>query len=371
LEMDKADVIVIGAGVVGLAVAARLSDKGKDVIAVEKHPTFGRETSSRNSEVIHSGIYYPKSSLKAKFCLEGKELLYEFCERYAVPHKKIGKLIVAVNSKEEKELESLIQQGHVNGVSDLILLNKEELRRAEPNIEAVAAIESPSTGIVDTHRLMKTLELQAKDCGTIFAYGCEAVGIEKSGEGYEVIILDADGERISLGAKVVVNSAGLYSDKIASMAGIDTEDSGYLIHYCKGEYFRVGGGKAKLLNKLIYPVPKKTNLGVHTVVDMQGELKLGPNAFYVEDLNYDVDASHAGAFHESVKGFLPFIDLDDLSPDTSGIRPKIQSEGDEFKDFVISNETGKGMPGFINLIGIESPGLTASLSIAKYIETMI
>lgn len=369
--MEKADVIVIGAGVIGLAVAAHLAEKGKDVITIEKYPTFGQETSSRNSEVIHSGIYYPKNSLKAKLCVEGKNLLYEFCDKYAVPYIVLGKLIVAQNAEEAKELERLFQQGHINGVTDLILHNKDGVRIIQPNIRATAAIESPSTGIIDTHRFMKTLELQGKDNGVIFAYNCEVVGIERGREGYDVIIRDADGERIKLASEIVVNSAGLYSDRIAHMSGIDIRECGYKIHYCKGEYFRVGGGKAKLIDKLIYPTPNEESLGIHTVSDMQGELKLGASSFYVDEVNYDVEPSHGLEFYESVKGFLPFIELEDLSPDMSGIRPKIQAEGEAVKDFIISNEADIGFPNFINLIGIESPGLTASLAIAKYIESMV
>lgn len=369
--MEETDIIIIGAGVIGLAIAACVSRKDRNVIVVEKNPTFGQEASSRNSEIIHSGIYYPPNSLKAKLCVEGRHLLYQFCEEQDIPYKRSGKLIVATNDKEAKELEALIDRGKKNAVENLSLLAKEQIKKIEPNIRAICAIHSPSTGIVDTHQFMKRLQYLAKDRKVIFAYNCEVIGIEEKTGGYQVDIRDADGEKLTLFTRILINSAGLNSERIARMAGMDIKKSGYELHYSKGEYFRVKANKSKLVNRLIYPTPKETFLGIHTVADIQGEMKLGPNAFYVEEIDYDVDPTHKYEFYESTKRFLPFIELDDLSPDVAGIRAKLQAPGEPVADFVISHEEEKGFPGLINIIGIESPGFTASLAIANYVGSMI
>lgn len=369
--MEKVDVVIVGAGVIGLAVACKLGKERKEVVVIERHKNFGQETSSRNSEVIHAGIYYSKDSLKARLCLEGNKLLYHLCERHNIPHKRLGKLIVATNEFEVKELEELITRGKNNGVEGLTLLTETQIKEMEPYVQAICAIHSPNTGIVDTHQLMRCLESLAKDKGVIFAYNCEIVGIERKQGGYEVNIRDADGQKLVLFTQVFINSAGLHSDEIAQMVGIDIEKAGYRLHYSKGEYFRVKESKSKLVKQLVYPTPKDSDLGIHTVTDLQGQLKLGPNAFYVDEVNYDVDILHLPEFYESSRKFLPFIELEDLNPDMAGIRPKLQRHQDSTEDFIISDEEPKGFPHFINLIGIDSPGLTASLAIAKYVNTMI
>ena len=369
--MEKADVIIIGAGVIGLAIAGEIGRKDKNVTVVERHPTFGQEISGRNSEVIHSGIYYPEGSLKARFCVEGKRFLCQLCKERNIPHKRLGKLIVATNNAEVENLEELISRGKNNGVEDLRLLTKSEIKKIEPNIRAICAIHSPSTGIIDTHQLMRYLEYLAKEKGVIFAYGCEVIGIQKKQEGYQIDICDVDGKKLTMLSPVLINSAGLQSDKTAQMAGIGIKKARYKLHYCKGEYFRVRGSKSGFINHLVYPTPGDISFGIHTVTDLQGQLKLGPNAFYVEEINYDVDPSHKPEFYESTKGFLPFIESDDLSPDMAGIRPKLQGSGQPVKDFVVSHEERREFPGLVNLIGIDSPGLTASLAIAKYVKSML
>ena len=218
---------------------------------------------------------------------------------------------------------------------------------------------------------MRCLEYLATDKGVIFAYNSEVMGIEKIKDGYKIIARDRGDDQIEIFSKVAINSAGLNSDKIAQAAGIDIEKSGYRLHYSKGEYFRVKAKKSSFIKRLIYPTPEEGSLGIHTVIDLKGELKLGPNAFYVDNVNYDVENSHAAEFYESAKRYLKFIEPDDLSPDISGIRPKLQAKGEPSRDFVISEEEEKGYPGLINLIGIESPGLTASLAIAEYVGNMI
>jgi len=371
MKMEKTDIVIIGAGVVGLAIANELADTEKSIIVIEKHETFGQEASSRNSEIIHAGIYYPKESLRTKLCVEGKALLYEFCKKHNIPHKKLGKLIVATNHEEVQELDMLMNRGHDNGVDDLVYMNQDEIEAIEPNVEGLGAIESPSTGIVDSHQLMKVLENLAKEKGVIFAYGCEAAGISKNNNGFDIKVIDADGEGLNISSACLINSAGLYSDRIAQMAGIDINEHGYKLHYNKGEYFRVSAEKAKLARKLIYPTPRKYSLGIHTVMDLQGQMKLGPSTFYVDEINYDVDSDNRYVFYEYVKDFLPFIEKEDLLPDVAGIRAKLQAEGEASKDFIISDEKDKGLAGLINLIGIETPGLTSSLSIAKYVAGMI
>jgi len=362
--MENFDVTVIGAGVVGLAICATCpSCKG---LVVEQHEGFGKETSSRNSEVIHAGIYYPTDSLKARMCIEGKYMLYELCKENNINYKNTGKIIVATNKEEESDLEGLYKQGLINGVNDLKIINKKEIKKMEPNINALSGIYSPSTGIVDTHNVMKCYEAKSKQNGFTFAYGCKLVRVEKQDSGFRIAVLDVDGESYEFMTKILVNSAGLESDKVAEMVGIKD----YKIHYCKGEYFRVGGGKNKYINRLIYPHPTETSLGIHTVIDLQGEIKLGPNAFYVDRIDYDVDNNNAQSMYESVKTYLPFIESDDLSPDMSGIRPKLQAPGEHVRDFVIEHEKDRGLYGFINLIGIESPGFTSAPAIAKYVTNM-
>ncbi|MCM8798924.1 MAG: NAD(P)/FAD-dependent oxidoreductase, partial [Candidatus Omnitrophica bacterium] len=304
--METVEITIIGAGVVGLAVGYELSQGCKDIFIVEKNPSFGQETSSRNSEVIHSGIYYPKDSLKAKTCLEGKYLLYRFCLNYNIPHKKIGKLIVANKVEEEKKLYELFQQGLDNGVEDLRLINEKEIKTLEPNIKARLAIFSGSTGIIDSHTLMKILLEKFKSQGGEIVYNSEVVGIDKQKEGFVLQVRDNKGERFNFLSKIVINSAGLNSDKVARMAGIDRED--YRLKYCKGDYFRVSSKKASLIKHLIYPVPKQTGLGIHATLGLAGSLRLGPDDEYVREINYAIDERKKKIFYESVRSFLPFLE---------------------------------------------------------------
>lgn len=369
--MEEVKITIIGAGVVGLAIAAEIAEESKGILVIERHKNFGQETSSRNSEVIHSGIYYPKDSLKAKLCLEGKHLLYELCTRHQIPHQRIGKLIVAVNDKEIRDLEALLDRGRENGLDDLQILSKQEVKEIEPHINARAAIWSPSTGIIDTHSLMKCLETIAKSKGVDFVYGCQVESIEKRPYEYKVGVRDTDGERFSFLSRIVINSAGLYADKVAALAGVDIDAAGYRLYYCKGEYFSLGAGKHNLIRHLIYPLPGHTSLGIHAVLDLQGRVKLGPNAFYVDKIDYQVEEAHKREFFESIVFILPFVEEGDLAVDMAGIRPKLQGPDDPVKDFVISHETGLGLPGLINLVGIESPGLTASAAIARYVKSLL
>jgi len=363
--MEKVEITIVGAGVVGLAIGYELSKEFKDIFILEKNPSFGQEISSRNSEVIHAGIYYPKDSLKTKTCIEGKRLLYEFCAQKGIPHKKMGKLIVATNDEEIKELERLFLQGLENGVSDLRLLSQREIKDFEPEVKALRAIYSPSSGIIDSHSLMKNLLNEFKDRGGEIVYNTELVGIEKVKDGFLLTVV-GDKERFKFFTHYLINSAGLNSDKVAEMAGLKKEE--YKLKYCKGEYFRVSSKKKGRIRHLIYPVPKRESLGIHATLDLTGGLRLGPDDEYVEKIDYSVSEGKKRIFYESVRNFLPFIEMEDLSPDIAGIRPKLQGRGEDFRDFLVKEESDEGLPGLINLIGIESPGLTSSLSLAKIVR---
>ena len=369
--MDKVDIIIIGAGVLGLAIAERLSSRGKEIIVVERHDGFGREASSRNSEVIHAGLYYPKDSLKARLCVEGNRMLYSLCEQKEIQYQKTGKIVIAGSEDEVEKVNNLYEQGKANGVEGLRLLNKSEINKMEPLVNCIAGLYSPETGIFDSHGLMRYLEQASKSNGAILAYNCEVKGISRDNGNFIIDICDADGELLQLQSHFLVNAAGLSSDKIAEMAGIDIDAADYRLHPCKGEYFSLSNRHKGKLKYLIYPEPTSISLGIHTVCDLNGSVKLGPNAFYVDKIDYDVDLSHQEEFYSRIYRFLSFIEYNDLSPDMAGIRAKLQKEDGEFRDFVIADESVKGVPGLINLIGIESPGLTSCLAIAEKVENLM
>jgi len=366
----EVDVAIIGAGVVGLAIAAEVVQERKGTFVFEKNRTFGLEVSSRGSEIIHAGIHYPEDSLKAKLCVEGKNLLYQLCERHGIGYKRLGKIIVAVTENEVKELERIYEQGRRNGVEDLTLLSRKELKKLEPNIEGISGLLSPTTGILNVYSLMKFFSSQARERGTEIVFNTEVIGIEKAGTKYKVQIRDRDGLS-SFIATIVINSAGLNSDKIAQLAGIDIAHVGYKLHYCKGEYFSLNSKRGHLVERLIYPIPGQAGLGIHLTLDLEGRMRLGPNARYVDEIDYSVDETQKEAFYEFAKRFLPLLELEDLEPEFAGIRPKLQAPGEVFRDFIIAHEEKIGFPGLINLIGIESPGLTASPAIARYVAGMV
>ncbi len=370
--MYQADITIIGAGVVGLAIAAQLASEDGEVYLLEKNKTFGLETSSRQSGVIHSGIYYPQGSLKARMCVAGNIILYEMGEKYGIGHRRVGKLIVATSDGEAEELQILLERGQSNGVKGLRMLSKREMKELEPNVEGVAAILSPSTGIIDSYALMQYFVARAQGGGVQIAYQTKVVGIERVADGYKVTVEDGTGQS-SFITKILINCAGLYCDQVAGLAGIDITRAGYRLHYCRGEYFSVGSGKSTLVKRLIYPVPppKIIGVGIHVAFDLEGRMRLGPSIEYVDNIDYAIDNRHKQLFYDSVRRFLPSIEYDDLEPEMAGIRPKLQGPGEDVKDFVIRDESDKGLPGFINLIGIESPGLTASPAIAEYVHGLI
>ncbi len=374
--METFDTVIIGAGVVGLAIAREIAGRNPaHTIAVfERNGRFGQETSSRNSEVIHAGMYYPTGSLKARLCVEGNRLLYEYCRTHDVAHEKTGKLIVAGDDAEVATLDTIIEQGRTNSVPGLSLLNAREVQRIEPDVQACAAIFSETTGVVDSHALMTSLEVLAAKQGVVFAYGHRVETIVPCENAYHVgYCVERNGTTGHCHAQRVINCAGLGCEQVAAGMGIDTQAAGYRLHYCKGEYFRLAASKARRIRHLVYPPPfhDMRGLGIHVVKRLDGSVSLGPSAEYVDHIDYTVNPEHAKSFFESVRNYLPFIGPRDIEPDMAGIRPKLQAPGGTPRDFVIAHESSRSLPRVINLMGIESPGLTACLSIACMVAGML
>ena len=371
--MEKTDITIIGAGIIGLAVSAYVTKANRSVYILEKNRSFGEETSSRNSEVIHAGIYYPQGSLKAKTCVEGGRSIYEICDKENILCKRTGKLIVACAKDEIEELKRLQHNGQQNGVAGLEIITKKELKNIEPNVQAEAALFSPNTGIVDTHNLMRYFFLKAKAQGAEFVFQTEVEKIVRQNNGFELTVRDADGADFSFFSRCIINCAGLNSDTIAELCGIDIKKADYILKFCKGEYFRVGNNKSHLVKHLIYPVPdpKRISLGIHATPDLGGGLRLGPDAQYIErnKADYSIEETKKKDFSQAVKRFLPAITADDLMADIAGIRPKLQGQENGFRDFIICHE--KSFPGLVNLIGIDSPGLTSAPAIAKRVQQTV
>ena len=371
---QEIDIAVVGAGVVGLAVAAELAAAGRAVLVLERQPGPGRETSSRNSEVIHGGLYYPQGSLKAQLCVEGRRLLYELCARQGIGHRRIGKLIVACSAEELPELERLHALGTANGVEGLELLDGAALARLEPEVRAVAALRSAETGIIDGHGLMKALEARLHAAGGLTLYQCALAGVEpppSAGRDFVLRLRNPSGEE-TLRCRTLVNAAGLESDTVAAWAGCPGDP----LHWCKGDYFSVSGTSSRLVSRLIYPVPPRNYLGIHVTLDLGGRMRLGPDATYIDRTlgqapHLLVDEAKGSVFAAAVRRYLPRLAAEDLQPDMAGLRPKLQGPAEGFRDFVIRGEAGAGQPNLINLIGIESPGLTSSLAIARRVNEIL
>ena len=369
--MPDFEIAVIGGGVVGLAIASRLSKKHPNLILLEKNGKYGEETSSRNSEVIHAGIYYKPGSLKAILCVEGKERLYSLCKENNISFKPITKLITAAAPEEVSKLEGIYENGTKNGVM-LQILNAESTHKLEPHIRTYGAIFSPTTGILSVHELMDFFNHTILQNGANVQLRSPVVGISKKSDGYELRI-DESGRESSFSAEAVINAAGLGSDLVAEMAGIDIDKAGYRMVFAKGSYFAIAPSKSKIVTRLVYPVPSTEGLGVHALLDLGGRLKFGPDVEYLTDraFEYSVDEGKRHSFAESIRRILPSITDDDIAPDMCGIRPKLQRKGDPARDFVIVHEKERGLEGFVNLIGIESPGLTCSLAIARYVDELL
>jgi L-2-hydroxyglutarate oxidase LhgO len=369
--MADTPLTVVGAGVVGLAVAARLAPRHPELVILERRARHGSETSSRNSEVIHGGMYYPTGSLKARLCVRGRQLLYERCERLGIAHSRVTKLIVATGAGELPELERLLALGRANGV-ELRMLSGGECRSLEPAVLAVAGLLSPTTGILSAHELMDSFLAEARRHGALLQTQAELVAIERRDTDYRLTVRTPDGLE-SLTSERVVNAAGLEADTVAALAGIDLDAAGYRQHWCKGSYFAVSGAASRQISRLVYPVPTHVSLGVHAVLGLAGRLRFGPDVEYLaaRTLDYSVDEERRGAFATAARRLLPAIDEQDLSPDIAGIRPKLQGPDEGARDFVIADESARGLPGLVDLVGIESPGLTSAPAIAEQVEALL
>ena len=365
------DVIVVGGGVVGLACGAALARRGRRVVVLERHGGLARETTSRNSGVIHAGIYYPAGSLKAQLCVEGRERLYARCAREGIPHRQFGKVIVATSEAEVRVLEDLRAKGTANGAPGLELVDGAEVMRREPCVRAVAGLLSPRTGIVDAHELCLSLAAELeREGGTLLLHNT-LEAIERSAGGFRVSARAAGEAPASVECAAVVNAGGLAADRVAALAGIDVDAAGYRQHPCKGDYFALASAAPFRFAGLVYPVHGAAGLGVHVTLDLGGRVRFGPDAHYVDAIDYAIDAGKAAEFAEAAGRYLPGLRAEWLTPDQSGIRPKLQAPGEAFRDFVIAEESARGLPGLVNLLGIESPGLTASLAIAERVGSLL
>jgi len=357
---NKVGAVVVGAGVVGLACARALARRGIETVILEAQDAIGLETSSRNSEVIHAGLYYPPGSLKAKLCVEGNRQLYAFCERHHVAHRRCGKLIVACGTGQEERLAALKSQALRNGVDDLRPLTGAEAKVLEPQLRATAALLSPSTGIVDSHGLMLALLGEAEAHGAALALKSPLLRGEARGGGF---LLEVGGEEpMRLEAERLINSAGLHAAKVA--AAIEGLDARHVpaLRYARGNYFSLAGRAP--FSRLIYPLPEPGGLGVHLTLDLGGQARFGPDVEWVEGLDYTVDPRRADAFYAEVRKYWPELADGALQPAYAGIRPKLAGPDDPAADFLVQAEAAHGVPGLINLFGIESPGLTACLALA-------
>jgi L-2-hydroxyglutarate oxidase LhgO len=354
-------VLVIGAGVVGLAVAREAARAGHEVIVAESTGGIGNGVSSRNSEVIHAGMYYPTGSLRAQHCVRGRRLLYDFLESHGVPHRKVGKLIVAVDEKQTAKIEAIARQGEINGVEGLEFLGGNAARAMEPALHCVAALLSSETGIIDSHAFMLALEGDLEDCGGMIAFNTPVESLAHTAGGWEVRFGGADAGTFVVDA--VINSAGLGAQKIAHATdGFSAARVPRLV-LAKGNYFGFAGRPA--FSHLIYPAPVEGGLGTHVTLDMAGRMRFGPDVEWIDAESYTVDPKRADSFYASVRTYFPALPDNSLVPDYCGIRPKLTGKGEPAADFLIDGPAAHGLPRLVHLFGIESPGLTSSLSIAE------
>ncbi len=356
------DCIVVGAGVVGLAIARALALSGREVMVVEAAEGIGTGTSARNSEVIHAGIYYPAGSLKAKLCVQGRHMLYAYCAEKGVAHKRIGKLIVATSQEEISKLTDILHKARVNGVDDMELLTAAQAQALEPALFCTAALLSPSTGIIDSHGLMLAYQGDAENAGAqcVFHTPLESGKVRSEG-GFDLQFGGA--EAMSLSCNVLINASGLHAPTLARRiegipaSSIPTE------YLCKGSYFTLQTRAP--FTRLIYPTPHHAGLGVHLTLDLGGQAKFGPDTEWIDKVDYDIDPSRCEGFYEAVRSYWPDMQDGTLSPGYTGIRPKISGPHEPAADFMIAGPATHGVPGLVNLFGIESPGLTSSLAIAQ------
>jgi L-2-hydroxyglutarate oxidase LhgO len=361
--VEAVDCVVVGAGVVGLAVARALALDGREVILLDAAEGIGTETSSRNSEVIHAGIYYPAGSFMARFCVAGRRALYAYCRERGVAHSNCGKLIVATSEAERDSLARIKQRAEVNGVEGMRLLSREEAREMEPALECTGALHSPTTGIIDSHAYMLALQGDAEEAGMVPVFFSPVTGGRAVADGVEIEV--GGEEAMALRCRLLVNAAGLHATALArGIVGMPPEriPGAWL---AKGNYFTLQGRSP--FSRLIYPVPVPGGLGVHLTIDLGGQARFGPDVEWVETLDYTVDPARADGFYAAVRRYWPELKDGALQPGYAGIRPKIVPPGAPGQDFVIQGPQTHGVRGLINLFGIESPGLTASLAIADHV----
>jgi len=360
-------VLVIGAGVVGLACARAATLAGHEVIVAETTGGIGNGVSSRNSEVIHAGMYYPTGSLRAKHCVQGRRMLYDFLASHGVPHKKVGKLIVATDDKQTAKIEGIYRQGQINGVEGLEFLGGNAARALEPALSCVAAMLSPETGIIDSHSFMLALEGDLEDRGGMIAFNTRIERLTPTASGWAVHFGGA--ETGTLDVDAVINSAGLGAQSLArATEGYPQERVPKLV-LAKGNYFGFAGRPA--FRHLIYPAPVEGGLGTHVTLDMAGRMRFGPDVEWIESESYTVDAKRAESFYASIRTYFPDLPDNSLVPDYCGIRPKLTGKGEPAADFMIEGPAEHGLPRLVNLFGIESPGLTSSLSIAQDVARLV
>jgi L-2-hydroxyglutarate oxidase LhgO len=361
----EADVVVVGGGAIGLACGAALARAGRRVVVLERHGGLARETTSRNSGVIHAGLYYPEGSWKARLCVEGRERLYARCAQEGLPHRQFGKIVVATEEAELRVLEELRVRGTANGAPGLEIVDGPEVSRREPCVTALAGLVSPRTGIVDAHAFCLSLAAELEREGGDVLLGNTLEAIERGPEGYRVRVRAGGAAPEVVSCAALVNAAGLAADRVAALAGIDVDGAGYRQHPCKGDYFALAPSAPLRFHGLVYPVHGRAGLGVHVTLDLGGRVRFGPDAHYVEALDYAIDPAKAAEFAEAAGRYLPGLRAEWLTPDQAGIRPKLQAPGETLRDFVIAEEGARGLPGLVNLLGIESPGLTAALAIGE------
>jgi L-2-hydroxyglutarate oxidase LhgO len=363
----QVDCIVIGAGVIGLAVARALAFGGREVVILERERQFGMHTSSRNSEVIHAGIHYEPGSLKAKLCVAGRDLLYRYCAERDIAHRRCGKLTVATAADQLAVLEKIAGNALANGVFDLEWLDAGQAARVEPELACVRALSSPSTGIIDSHAYMQALLADAEAAGAVIAYGSTVTSLTPTRAGIEIHIGSA---RPAARAALVVNCAGLHAHEVA--AACEGFPAGHIpkISFAKGSYFALSG--VSPFSRLVYPAPRAGgHLGIHMTIDLAGAARFGPDTEWVESIDYAVDPQRVSLFADVIRQYWPRLDAGRLYPAYAGIRPKISGPGEATRDFYISGPQDHGVAGMVNLFGIESPGLTASLALGEYIAAMI
>jgi L-2-hydroxyglutarate oxidase LhgO len=365
--MDHVECIVIGAGVVGLAVARSLALSGRETVVLEAAGAIGTATSSRNSEVVHAGIYYPHGSLKSRLCVAGRELLYRFCAAHGVEVNRCGKFIVAASRAQLAKLSAIETAGRLNGVGDLQLLDEAEALRLEPELRCVAALWSPSTGIVDSHGFMLALQADLERSGGTLVLGTQ---VQSGSCGSNKIRLSIGQDPVyDLEASVVVNCAGLEAQNIARSFDGLRADTIPALHYAKGSYYGIEGRVP--FRRLIYPVPEDGGLGVHLTLDLAGRARFGPDVEWVPAIDYRVDPDRADRFYAAIRSYWPMLPSGSLRPGYAGVRPKLQGPGSAAQDFMIQGAASHGIAGLVNLYGIESPGLTAALAIGDYVASLV